>query len=202
MQSSIWAVALSALAAGPALADCLAEAKAAIDARLTALPVRETIDSLRDGEHQQIVLELASLQRFHTVIHTVDDGAATDVELLIIDHKGWSREKRHWHPFEATEATAASTADDERGLGEQLTTGATATCLGTIQDGGQPVIGYELNQDPDPTAGAPYVTLRLYVDPKTGRPRRFDMTGHGETGPATTHENFEYLKSLKLAEPK
>ena len=185
------------LAAGPALADCLGEAKAALDARLSALPLRETLESDRDGEHQKIVLELETLQRFHTLIQ----GAASQVELLLLDGKGWSREHGRWLPFEAAAATAQATAEDERALAAQLTDGAAAACLGAVDAGGQQATGYELKLDGDPSSGTPYSTLNLYVDPKTRLPTSLDMAGPGETGPTTTKQTFEYLKGFTLAAP-
>ena len=83
-----------------------------------------------------------------------------------------------------------------------MTSQATATCLGTVVVRGQSLTGYELTQDADPSSGAPYTLLHLYVDPKTGLPQSLDMSGQGEVGPANTRETFEYVKGLKLPAPK
>jgi len=189
----VFAAALLA-AAGHVHADCLGEAKAALEARLSALPIRETLESDRDGEHQKVVVELETLQR----LHTVTQGSASQVEILVLDGKGWSREKGRWTPFAAAAATAEATADDERAMAAQLTDGAVATCLGAVDMGGQHLTGYELKLEGDPSSGAPYSTLHLYVDPKTGLPVSLDMSGQGETGLARAKQTFEYLKGFKL----
>ena len=64
--------------------------------------------------------------------------------------------------------------------------------------GGQHLTGYELKLEGDPSSGAPYSTLHLYVDPKTGLPVSLDMSGQGETGLARAKQTFEYLKGFKL----
>jgi len=197
MQRAVGVAAFLLILAGPTEADCLGEAKAALDARLSYLPLREILEGDRDGEHQRIVLELETLQRFHTIIA----GAASQVELLILDGKGWSREHGRWVPFAAAAATSEATAEDERAMAAQLTDGAAATCLGVVDVGGQRLTGYELKLDGDQSSGTPYSTLHLYADPKTGLPASLDMTGQGETGPANTTQTFEYLKGFKLTAP-
>jgi hypothetical protein len=187
---------------GLAMADCASDAKASLQARLSALPLREKMVSDRDGEHQTILLEMQTLQRFHTVIQSFGNAAAPSVELLILDGKGWSREHGRWKPFEAAAATAGSTAEDEQALADQLTEGATVTCLGPVTVDGGILTGFELKIDADPSSDAPYATMHLYVDPKTGLPQSLDMAGQGEAGPAITRQSFEYTKTLRLSPPK
>ena len=189
------------LAAGTQIAtgDCLAEAKLALQARLSSLPLREILESDRDGEHSRIVLELETLARFHSL---VSGGGGPAIELMIIDGTGWSLEHGRWQPFAAAAATAESTAADEQALADQLTEGARADCLGTVEKNGRQVVGYELHLDGDQSSGDPYTTMQLYVDPRTRLPLNIDMTGLGDTGPTAGHETFEYDKSIKLAPPR
>ena len=169
--------------------------------RLNALPLREVLESDRDGEHTRIVLELETLRRFHTVIAGAAGGLVPSIELLILDGQGWSKERGRWQPFAAAAVTAESTAEDEQALAEQLTDGASATCLGPFAKDGRQVIGYELHLEGDPSSGDPYTTMQLYVDPQTRLPLSIDLTGQGDAGPATTHQTFEYDKTINLTPP-
>jgi len=202
MRAGFLAAALIGLAVRAANADCASEARAALEARLTSLPLREVVDSDRDGEHTRVVLEFETLQRFHLIISGAPGSSAPAVELLILDGGGWSREEGHWKPFAAAAATATSTADDERALADQLTDGAAVTCLGLVDKGGRGLNGYELQQDADPSGSAPYTTMRLYVEPKSGMPQSLEMSGQGEAGPSVTRQTFEYIKTLKLVSPQ
>lgn len=202
MRTAEWGVIVLLLTATPAFADCASDAKASLESRLTVLPLRETLDSERDGEHQRIVLELETLHRFHTLIEGLGDKAVPGIELLILDGKGWSKEQGRWQPFAAAAATAESTAEDEQSLADQLTDGAEVTCLGAVDQDGRSLTGFELKLDADPSSGAPYTTMHLYIDPKTGLPHSLDMSGQGEAGPAVTRQTFEYAKGLKLTAPQ
>jgi len=197
-------VAILALILGTPIAnaDCLADAKAALQSRLQALPLREIVEGDRDGEHTRTVLEIETLQRFHTVIAGAADSSVTGIELLILDGTGWSKERGKWQPFAAAPATAEATADDEQAMADQLTNGATATCLGPLTKDGRQVIGFELHLDGDPSSGDPYTTLQLYVDAQSHLPVSIDLAGQGDTGPATTHESFEYDKTIRFKPPK
>ena len=201
MRSGVLALATICLCAHAAKSNCASEAKTALQARLNSLPLRETLESDRDGEHTRIVLELETLQRFHTVISGAADSLIAGVELLILDGKGWSKEHGKWKPFAAAAATTESTAEDEEALADQLTDGATAICLGTLTKDGRSVVGYELHLDGDPSTGDPYTTMQLYVDPQSRLPVSIDMAGQGEAGPAVTHQAFEYDKAIKFTAP-
>ena len=177
--------------------DCLAEVKSVLQARLSALPLREVIDSSKDGETSHVELELESLTRFHSLI-----SGPPAVELLILEGKGWSREHGRWLPFAAATATAESTIADEQALADQLTEGATAQCLGQVTHDGAEVVGYTLHLDGDQSSGNPYTDLKLYADQRTHLPLAFETTGLGDTGPATGSETFAYPRPLKLAPPR
>jgi len=202
LRTAVLALAVVAMPVEAALGDCAADAKTALDARLTALPLRETIDSLRDGEHERVLLEIETLKRIHSVIKSVGGSADAGVDLLILDGKGWSKEHGHWQPFAAAAATAESTVEDEQGLATQLTDGAAVTCLGPVTVDGRQFTGYDLKLDADPSSSAPYTSMQLYVDPTTGLPHNLDMKGQGEAGPAVTNERFEYPRNFKLTAPR
>lgn len=183
-------------------ADCLTEAKAALQSRLNALPIRETYESQRDGEHSLIVLELETLARFHLRIAGAANGSTPDIELLILDGKGWSRERGRWVPFAAAAATAESTVSDEEALADQLTDGASAVCLGMVERSGRQVAGYELHLEGDQSSGNPYQSMQLYIDPRSKRPLSVDLAGQGDTGPSTGHDVFDYDPGIKFTVPK
>ena len=182
-------------------ADCAAEARTALQARLTALPLREELDVEGDGGHSKTVLELESFQRFSLKLAEAGHDAGLDLAEVFIDGKAWTLQNGQWQPLAAAVATAADIIAAERALADQYTTGAVVTCLGPIKTDGRALTGYDLTMDADPSTDAPYATMRLLVDPASGLPQTFVTTLPGDTGTTTSTWTLVYDRSINVTAP-
>jgi hypothetical protein len=185
-----------------ALADCTAEPKVAIEARLKALPVREV--SLLDygGESKsRVTLEIESLSRFHAIIEDNEGDGPTTIEWLILDGKGWSKGPDGWKLMANAVALEKTTADAERKLSDEVTENAHIECLGAVSTDGASYTAYKVTTDIDPERGSPGSKMTLYVDPARGLPRKIEIEQVPPEGAPVSTQTFDYDPSIKLGPP-
>ena len=203
MQIARAAIALSLLVGGTASAkaDCAGEIRTALQARLKALPLRETLVVTGDGAVSTTVLELETLQRLHLVLTETGADAGPAIEQIMRDDKGWSNEGGHWVPFAQAAITANGYVASEEALAGELVADASAACPGQVFHDGRMTTSYQLTRDANPSSDAPFASLQLYVDPASGLPVSFETTLPGNFTPVHSVWTMVYDPSIKVDPP-
>lgn len=172
-----------------------------MQARLKALPLRETLVVKGDGAVSTTMLELETRHRVHLVLTETGADASPDIEQIMRDDKGWSKESGLWVPFAQAAITANGYVASEEALAGEFVADATAVCPGQVMHDGRILTSYQLSRDADPSSDAPFASLQLYVDSASGLPMSFETTLPGNTTPVHSVWTMVYDKSIRVDPP-
>ncbi len=204
------AVAVVALAAGPAFADCSAEVVKAFEVQSTKKFVRKDTDMLTENGPVKMTLEFQLPDRMRQTVKALIDEKAT--QSIVIGLRAWTQDGDEWFelPPQAAEQVvefmkkSVALSGDDMGRFE---------CQGTQAVDGQELRAYrgideeQKGADGKPVnkadlQNAPNEAVRLvFVDPATGLPAR---TTYGRKDPATKpiyKEVFSFPESISIEAP-
>jgi hypothetical protein len=200
MQRCAVVCALTAMLAGPALADdaCRAEVAAAFNKQRASRAFTMTSELKSDVGQVQINVEYQPPDRMR---QTIVSASQAPLETVLVGQRAYSRQgSANWEELMPAVAQTiiaqvrAAVVDPPKDVGN-------FDCLGTTTLDGQEYVTYrsvEKHADAGAATGAPMVHRTIYVDPKTGLPALNIVSGDQPGSDVVFKGVYGYPASLEI----
>ncbi|WP_295559580.1 hypothetical protein [uncultured Hyphomicrobium sp.] len=203
------AIALGALAAGPALADCSTEVALAVNSQGKQKFIRKETNMITEAGPTKMLVEYQTPDRMRQVLTPLTEGKP--VESIVVGDKAWTNNGDGWKESPTQEAEQLvqfminSIAQVYQEVGKFECTG-----LETIE--GRELRGYRGLNEPPPgipgkkttegTTTQNEAVRMVYLDPKTGLPARSIFARAGHLDKPIFKEVYLYPDKIEIEPPK
>jgi hypothetical protein len=200
-------LAATAMAGGPAFADCSTEVALAVNSQGKQKFIRKETDMITERGPAKMIVEYATPDRMRQVLTPLTEGKA--VESLVVGEKAWTNNGEGWKespPGETDQLVQfmiKSVAQVYQEVGK-------FECVGTATFDGRELRGYRGLDEPPPAAPGKKVeettkneaVRMVYLDPATGLPARSFLARKGYLDKPLFQEVYSYPDKIEIEPPK